>query len=349
MKKFYGLAFLLCTSLIASGCAQVSFYSQGALGHSRLMAKRQSVASLLKTSPDEALVKQLVLSQQALEFAHTELGLPNTKSYRSYVELDRQFPVWNVVAAQEFSLQPESWCYLIIGCASYRGYFKRKNAQAYADKLIAKGLEAHVGGAVAYSTLGWFRDPILSSMLAYGDLYLVETLFHEIAHQRLYLNNWTELNESFATVVANEGIRRWLADKPSDQWEEFKAGRLADDDFAILVLGLKDSLQSLYSSELSVDDKRLQKKKLISGFKSQYGRLKQDKWKNRGWYDNWVSKPINNARLAAYSNYQRYVPELEALLQACNNSLPKFYQAVEKLDFESLSVAHSKGLPKNCH
>ena len=346
--KAYSFAALVLSVMVLSGCAQLSFYGQGAIGHTKLMAKRQAISSVLRKSQDETLKRQLLLSQQILAFAHTELALPETKSYRSYVALKDDFPVWNVVAAKEFSLRAESWCYLVIGCANYRGYFKRKRALAYAEKLRAKGMETHVGGAIAYSTLGWFRDPILSSMLAYGDLYLAETLFHELAHQQLYLNNWTELNESFATVVANEGMRRWLADKSPQQWSEFQAGQRADDDFAKLVVALKESLQTLYASDLDIEDKRLKKNALMSGFKGKYQQLKQQQWNNRGWYDNWVNQPLNNARLVAYSNYQSYVPELEALLKACNNSLPRFYNAVEKLDVKILSVTQGKELPKSC-
>ena len=349
MKKAYSLVFLIFITLFIGGCGQISFYSQSILGHSTLMSKRQAVETILMETSDQALERQLKLSQRVLAFAHTELDLPKTKSYRSYVQLNRDFPVWNVVASSEFSLQAEQWCYLVIGCASYRGYFSQAAASRYAAKLQSKGLETHVGGAVAYSTLGWFRDPLLSSMFRYGDLYLAETLIHELAHQKLYINNHTTLNESFATVVAEEGMRRWLAVDAPQKLVEFENSKRADNDFAVLVQDLKLVLGDLYQSDTTLAVKRSAKQAVIRTFIDDYERLKARKWHGRGWYDNWMAKPINNARLAAYSSYQDYIPQLRALLDACNNNLNDFYLTVAQLKTKSASFEAGKDLPKNCH
>ena len=349
MKPCFLILLFSLLALTMSGCAQFSFYSQSVLGHSKLMSKRKPVAAVLQQTSDEALKQQLELSQEALEFAANELGLPRTKSYRSYVELERDFPVWNVVAADEFSLQAEQWCYLVIGCASYRGYFAFERAQRYADKLEEKGLETHVSGAIAYSTLGWFRDPLLSSMFRYGNLYLVETLFHELAHQQLYLANWSGLNEGFATVVASEGMRRWLMQRPVEELQEFKNGKIADEDFSALIDRLRESLKAIYDGDQDVSHKRIEKTKAFERFKDDYRILKDKKWSGRGWYDGWMSRPLNNARLVGYSNYQEFVPELEQLLKTCNNDLPLFYEAIAKLEQKKKENLTSKDLPKNCH
>ena len=349
MKNTYRVVLLVILSIVIGGCAQVSFYGQSVLGHSKLMSKRQSVDKVLSESQDEVLKKQIELSQRILEFAHQELALPKTKSYRTYVELPHDFPVWNVVAAKEFSLEPEQWCYLVIGCASYRGYFKMADAQRYAAKLQDKGLETYVGGAIAYSTLGWFKDPLLSSMFRYGDLYLAETLIHELAHQRLYLNNWTTLNESFATIVAEEGMRRWLDKISPSQWSEFVKGKIADDDFADLIDGFKDVLRKVYASNDADADKRRAKQLATDAFVMDYERLKIQKWGGRGWYDNWMSKPINNARIAAYSSYQDYIPELRELLEVCDKNLELFYQTIANLSKISIENQSLESIPKKCH
>ena len=311
------------------------------------MTKRKPVSKVLEKTDDQRLKRQLELSQDVLAFAVSELGLPNTKSYRSYVQLDKEYPVWNVVAAGEFSLQAEQWCYIVIGCATYRGYFALENAERYAAKIRKEGLDTHVRGAVAYSTLGWFRDPLLSSMFRYGDLYLVEILIHEIAHQQLYLDNWTDLNESFANVVAAEGVRRWLADKSPSAWSQYQDRKQASRDFALLVKDLKASLNVIYSGNLNLLDKRQAKQAALAEFRRKYDSLKNQKWKGRGWYDNWMSKPLNNARLAGYSTYQDYVPDLERLLVACDNDLPRFYATIAALD-KKQATAEGRDLPAEC-
>ena len=173
------------------------------------MLAREPVDKVLKTANEE-LTGQLELSKQLKRFAIDELSLPESKSYNSYVALERDFPVWVVVAAPEFSVDAKQWCYPVIGCASYRGYFKKQSAQNYAKKISKKGFEVSVGGASAYSTLGWFSDPLLPSMMRYGDVNFAETLFHEIAHQKVYINGDSGFNEAFATVVGQEGAKRWL-------------------------------------------------------------------------------------------------------------------------------------------
>jgi len=348
MSHLKYIVVLLFVSLMVGGCSQISFYSQSFIGHTKLVSKSKSVKKVLAQTEDENLKRQLELSQEVLAFAVDELGLPDTKSYRKYVELDKDFPVWNVVAAGEFSLKAEQWCYIIIGCATYRGYFAPENAERYAQKIQEEGLETHVRGAVAYSTLGFFRDPLLSSMFRYGDLYLIEILIHELAHQELYLDNWTDLNESFANVVAREGVRRWLAERSPEQQLEYDARKQAGEDFAELVKHLKLDLAVVYEDDQTVEKKREAKKAAIDVFRVNYEHLKQGKWSGRGWYDNWMSQPLNNARLAGYSTYQNYVPSLERLLVACDNDLPRFYAVIAKLDVGKSASSAERRLPENC-
>ncbi len=312
------------------------------------MMQRQPVERLLEQGVDTNLERQIRLSQTVLAFANAELGLPKTKSYQSYVQLKGDFPVWNVVAAPEFSLAAQQWCYLVIGCASYRGYFNKARAQRYAQTLEQQGLETYLGGAIAYSTLGWFKDPLLSSMFRYGDHYLVETLIHELAHQQLYLDDWSELNEAFASLVAEEGLLRWLKQTAPQEISDYAAHKDAALLFDGLLVQLKTSLTELYALELPEVEKRQRKKKLIDSFRSAYEQLKQNQWNGRGWYDHWVDQPINNARLAAYSTYQSLVPDLRALLSACKGDLGRFYVVLESLNRRDLKRQNQRNLPKTC-
>jgi len=283
---------LTCVFMLVNlaGCSTVSYYSQSVIGHSKLMLAREPVANVVDSAAPK-LQAQLVLSVQLKQFAAENLALDFPESYTQYVALEREFPVWNVVAAPEFSVQAKQWCYPVIGCASYRGYFKQDAALAYAQKMQNKGYETMVGGAPAYSTLGWFSDPILPSMLRYGDTNFAETLFHELAHQQLYINGDSDFNEAFATVVGEVGTMRWLAALSEPQMRSAKQAELA-------------------------------------AFINRYQQLKAGQWEGKGWYDRWFEKPINNARLAGFSTYYELVPSLLKLLEKCDSDFPHFYQVL---------------------
>jgi len=317
---------MICLAFI-SACSSVSFYSQGIIGHSRLMLARQSVDKVL-TNADEPLASQLKLSKELKQFAVDQLGLPDSKSYNSYVDLKRDFPVWTVVAAEEFSITPKQWCYPVIGCAAYRGYFNQQRAIKYADGLSKKGLEITVGGAPAYSTLGWFADPLLPSMMRYGDVNFAETLFHELAHQLLYINGDSSFNEAFATVVGQEGVLRWLTAKKPEELANYRSQLQATAVFNDLLSRYKKQLEVLYIGELGDVDKRQEKSAVFSALEQEYKQIKQQQWGGRGWYDRWFLRPVNNARLAAFSTYYDRVADFEALLVDCDNDLPKFYQTL---------------------
>ncbi len=342
--------FIACLLVIwLTGCSQISYYGQSVSGHSRLMLKRQPVKRVLKgTELNQDLRAQLQLSQKVLAFAHQELGLPKTKSYRAYVDLGRDFPVWNVVAAQEFSLHAQQWCYLVIGCASYRGYFSKERAERYAQTLQQKGMETYVGGAVAYSTLGWFRDPLLSSMFRYGDHYLIETLIHELAHQKLYWNGWSELNEGFATVVADAGMERWLQQNAPQDLAQYQARKRAEADFDNLIAELKKELQNIYNSGQMLQKKRVAKQSKLVKFYDNYRHLRVSKWGGKGWFDQWLMQPVNNARLAAYSTYQSLIPQLKSLLSECGQDFQRFYDTLAELKLKDFNKPELRHLPTEC-
>lgn len=345
MSKTY-LFYALLSLAIAiglSGCASIGYYGQSVIGHSKLMLARQSVDKLIPKS-DQPLKGQLELSQQLRQFASQELGLPDSKSYRSYVALKREYPVWNVIAAAEFSLDAKQWCYPVIGCASYRGYFKKTTAQRYAKKLRQQGLETMVGGASAYSTLGWFSDPLLPSMMRYGDDDFAETLFHELAHQKLYINGDSEFNEAFATVVGEVGAARWLAAVRPQKSESYRQSLRAREQFYSLIQGAKRDLSAIYQSAMPDSSKQSAKQAAFAQLNANYEKLKREHWGGKPLFDAWFNKELNNARLAAFSTYREQVPSLLSLLADCEDDLDRFYHVVAT----SVKVDGKVQVPKSC-
>ncbi len=292
---------------------------------------------LLRTSVDKAIVQaerkeqigiaaKLRLSKELRAFASQRLSLPRNKSYSSYVDLQRDYPVWLVVAAPKYSLQAKQWCYLVVGCASYRGYFSPAAAQRYADKMSAKGWETYVTGATAYSTLGWFADPLLPTMMRGSDAGFAEVLFHELAHQQLYINGQSDFNEAFASVVGEQGALLWLQEYQPEQVDKYQRRLSAQRDFAGLLTTLKQDLESLYQSGLSDARMSRAKRQTLEKFNERYQRVKAQRWQGQGYYDNWLLTPINNARLAAFSTYHSLQPNLERLFVACNSDFTRFYR-----------------------
>lgn len=318
------LSFLLAVTLLLSACSSVSYYTQSVLGHSRLMLARQPIAEAISKA-DPELAEQLQLALELREFAVSELGLPDNKSYQSYVPLKRDYPVWVVVAAEPFSLNAKQWCYLVIGCASYRGYFTLSAAERYAKSLQAKGFETYIGGAAAYSTLGWFSDPLLPSMLGNNAGDLAEILFHELAHQVLYINNDSDFNEAFASVVGERGALKWLQQHRPGEVEHYSAQLSALNDFNGLIKNIKERLNDVYTSDRSDAEKALARAGLFETLKEDYELMKAQKWNGKPWFDGWFTTPINNARLAAFSTYRDRVPELNEIFDQYNGDFRIFY------------------------
>ncbi len=339
----FKLALLLGGIALLSGCSNVSYYSQSIVGHSRLMLARQPVDNVIKNA-DDALKSKLLLSKQLRAFAVEELGLPRSNSYKTYVALEREYPVWTVVAAPEFSLSAKLWCYPVIGCASYRGYFSESAANAYAAKLRAKGFETEVGGAPAYSTLGWFADPLLPSMMRHGDASFAETLFHEIAHQRLYVNGDSDFNEAFASVVGEVGVLRWLAQFRPHAIGQYKQQMNVREQFYELVSKVKQRLHIVYESDALKAEMAAKKNRVLNDLLAEYQELKHNEWDGKAWFQAWFKEQPNNAKFAALSTYRDRMPELRALLNQCDDNLSKFYQVLSTAEkFENRVV-----IPKQC-
>lgn len=317
--------------LALPGCGGLGYYVQAARGQLDLLTRRQPLAEVLTDETTPAETRRLLgRAQDMRRFAVAALGLPDNDSYSSYADLKRTHVVWNVVATPEFSLEPVQNCFLLIGCLSYRGYFSEAQAQASAETLRERGYDVIVSGSAAYSTLGWFEDPLLSTMLRWDEARLAAVMFHELAHQQLYLPGDSDFNESFASVVEEVGARRWLSQHAgSDALAAWEAERLRQRQFTELVAGARSRLQLLYATTLSDADKRRAKAQVFQQLQQEYATLKQA-WQGYTGYDRWFAE-VNNAKVAAVSTYQAGVPALRHLLSALDEDLRRFYRAAANI------------------
>ena len=306
------------------------YYVQATRGQIEVLSKREPIDEILE-SPDTAaeLRRRLRLVQEARQFSVDELGLPDNRSYRAYSDLERDFVIWNVFAAPEFSLDAREWCYPIVGCVSYRGYFSEEAAKREAERLRKKGFDAAVGGVPAYSTLGNFNDPVLNTMMRWDDVKLVSTLFHELAHQVLYIKDDTAFNESFATAVEEIGIERWLAARGRvDDMAGYRAGKAVHRCLVELVDAAKDDLADYYGRDVDVDTLR----ELKSARLEQLAAAVRAELRAAGRSENhWLTGDLNNARLLPMSLYDGQVPAFRALYAQCQSDLACLYAEAEKL------------------
>lgn len=311
-----------------SGC----YVLQAARGQLDIAARQRPITQVLasSTTPDR-LRQRLQYVAQAREFASRELGLPDNDSYKSYVDLERPYVVWNVFAAPELSVEPRQWCFLIAGCVVYRGYFNERAAQRYALKLQTRGYDATVGGVPAYSTLGHFDDPILNTMMQWNDAQLAAMVFHELAHQVVYVPGDSKFNEAFATTVEEEGLSRWLKFKDrADELRQWTLRRQRADEFYALLLSTRDRLDELYKSSLPKPEKQIRKQQQFGRLKFEYTQLKQ-KWHGYNGYDSWFDRRLSNADLVAVATYQSCVPGLQRLLAGVGGDLPRYYDEAGRL------------------
>ena len=326
-------ALLVLLSIALVSCETVGYYSQAARGQLTIVFGRDDIQQLLKARQDlpDELVEKFAKVMAIREFAESELGLPVGGNYSSYVDIEREHVVWNVFAAPEFSVDPVNWCYPIAGCVAYRGYFSEQSALSYAAKLEEDGFDVYTGGVDAYSTLGWFEDSLLSTVLNRADYQLAGLIFHELAHQLVYLPSDTTFNESFATAVEREGVRRWLT--KSNEVSNIDAALLGYDrqqQFVDLVADYRDRFESLYKQETNEPSMRSQKLELQQALREEYAALKLQ-WQGYEGYDGWFSESLNNAQLSTVASYNDLLPFFAAVFEKSNQDFSAFYAEVSRL------------------
>jgi predicted aminopeptidase len=318
--------------LFSISCSTLGYYSQSVSGQLGVMAKRQPVDELISDPGTDPQLKQRLVTVQAIRrFASDTLALPDNRSYTLYADIGRPFVVWNVFAAPELSLELKTWCYPFAGCVAYRGYFARADAAAFAKRLREQGYDVYSGGVKAYSTLGWFDDPVLNTVMEYSEARLAGLIFHELAHAQLYVADDTAFNESFATAVELAGVDAWLAQQgdagAAREYREFHARQAA---FHELVARTRGQLVAVYASDIDDEGKRREKQRLIGEMGERYADLKRG-WGGEGDFDAWFAADINNAQLAATSAYREYLPAFRQLLHQSDGDYARFYRAAEEI------------------
>jgi predicted aminopeptidase len=326
----------ICLSVAAvalMACADVGYFWQSASGHVRILNAASPVDELLSDQQmTPRLRQQLEAAKDIRAFAISALALPDNRSYRQYADLKRQFVVWNVFATPPLSLKLHTWCFPVVGCLSYKGYFAEGDAQRLGDQMRSEGFDVSVAGIPAYSTLGWTPDPLLNTFIYYPKGELARMVFHELAHQVVYINDDTAFNESFATAVEELGVELWLTHFANES--ATKDYRLFDERrrvFKSLLLTTRDDLKALYKSDMPDEQKLAQKKIIFDALLSRYQTFRDTEWKGWKGYDKFFESELNNAKLAGVGLYSKYVPAFKVLFAQSGNDFSRFYKAVDEL------------------
>ena len=326
------------TVCLTSGCSTIGYYAQAVGGHLAIVRAARPVPDWLADEQvSDAVKERLRLTQRIRDYATGTLKEPDNASYRRYADLKRNSAIWNVVAAPELSLTLQTWCFPVIGCVGYRGYYAQPDADSFADTLRVQGLEVNVYGVPAYSTLGLlpgsaFADPLLNTFIDYPEGELARLIFHELAHQIAYAKGDTVFNESVATAVERIGGARWLAERASPQaredYERYESRRR---DFRELTLRYRERLNALYTDPApEAAAKRTGKQALLASLRGDYEAIKRDRWGGFSGYDGWFAR-ANNASFGVLAAYNELVPNFERLFEREGRDFARFYAEVERL------------------
>jgi predicted aminopeptidase len=325
-KHISRIFFVLLIMSACFQCRSIPYYDQAINGQMEILRNREPISDLVDNpqTPDQ-LRKKLIFIQSVRDFAAKELHLPVNDNYLSYVALDRPYVVWNVIAAPQFSMTPKTWCFPIVGCVSYRGYFAEEDARRFGDSLKQEGYDVFIGGAIAYSTLGWFDDPVLSTFISLSEPDTAALIFHELAHGILYVKDDTAFNESFATAVEQEGVMRWQASvNDSKGYEKWLRKHRRRRKFIDLISKYRTRLEALYARDMPSTAKQSQKAAVFTQMRAAFRNLKSDD-SGMAAYNAWFNYPLNNAQLISVSTYHNWVPAFGRMLSDSGGDLEKFY------------------------
>ena len=326
------LLFLTICLSVLTACSTVSYYEQAVRGHLGLLFKSASIDRLIATHKVGSKTRErLMLLREIRRFGVSQLSLPDNDSYTRYADIGRDYAVWAVFASDEFSIEPKTWCFPIAGCVPYRGYFARHRAERFALDLKTGGLDVFSSGVPAYSTLGWGSDPVLNTVLMWPDDQLAGLIFHELAHQVVYVKNESAFNESFATFVEEMGVQEWLRERGDTQaLAAYRSRRAWRARVVKKIFDHRASLARLYRSGLSADAMRKEKKLLFARFREHY-RNEQFAGQHPLTWDHWILSEPNNARLNAIATYHQYIPAFQQLFEGCGSNFRVFFDEVRAL------------------
>ena len=325
------LIYLICISMLVSACNSLSYYGQAISGHIDLVARERPIDDLLndqKTS--DALKQKLSLALEARAFATDQLALPDNDSYKQYADLERPYAVWNVIATPRYAIETQKWCFMVVGCLSYRGYFNKQDAQTLANQLREDGMDVIVSGAAAYSTLGWMDDPLLNTLVQRSDGAMVGIIFHELAHQVVYVKGDSAFNEAFASAVEDEGLRRWYTLHDNTQaYQQYRDKKAQQQMIYQQLQSTRTQLDAVYHQNIPDEEKQRQKEQIFAELKIWY----QDWRKNHDYagFDGWMGKELNNAHLALIATYQQLVPDFLLALQSVDGDMKKFFELINTM------------------
>ncbi len=324
--------------VLLAGCgafATADYYWQGASGQLDILARAKPIDEVIAQGDDAALARRLARAQAIRAYAIRELGLPDNRSFTRYSDLGRPFVVWNVFAAPPLSLAARQWCFPVAGCVSYRGYFHESEARAEAARLAATGDDVHVSGVPAYSTLGYFDDPILSTFVRWPETELARLMFHELAHQIVYVKDDSVFNESFAAAVEEAGVERWLKAEGNPELDaQFARAQRQRTVFRDLIRETRERLTSVYASDAPDDVKRAEKIAAFAAMKGAFDLAKAGEAGMAGydrWFAGYANQGPNNASLTSVALYTAQIPAFRALLAQEGDSLPRFYARVKEI------------------
>lgn len=311
---------------LLGGCANLGYYAQAVGGQMDLIRRAEPVSTVLEDpNVNQNLKQALTRAVQLRAFASHELQLPDNQSFSRYADLHRPYVVWNVFATEEFSTTPKQWCFIGVGCVSYRGFFAQADAEAFAAELRRSGDDVFLGGVPAYSTLGWFDDPLLNTFIGYSEAELAQLMFHELAHQVVYVRDDSAFNESFATTVELEGVKRWLdLHGTAAQRSAFEALQQRKATYIARMQNARKQLDELYASQVSDGDKRAAKQRIFDALRKELAQGSKHP-------ERWLAVQLNNAQLASIATYTQLVPAFRALLTQQHGDMGRFFAEVKQM------------------
>ena len=332
MQAKFHLILVLISITVLSACVDAGYYLQSVQGHYAIMQQKKDIDSLLEDEQvPEKLKQRLRLVQGIRSFAFTELGLPRSDSYTEYADLKRGYALKNLFAAEEFSISAKQWCYPIVGCAGYRGFFDQQRLQDFADDLQRQHYDVYVANVSAYSTLGWFDDPVLNTFINWPDELLAGLIFHELAHQQLYVDGDSRFNESFASAVQQAGVEKWLQQQGwSSRLQKYRQRQSDRQQVFDLIKQARQDLHDLYQESIGPAEKRRRKAEYLQQLKQRYEAFSDSIQHNDG-FQRWFEGELNNAKLVSVSTYYDWVPLFARMLSSQQDDFVAFYQQVEQL------------------